>query len=92
MTAPTNTAPLAAQALQRLGYHKDESWRKQELNKTDSQSKASIHLLSKTAKIPTRATQDSIGYDVYNPRIDMTEIKPNETIAIPLDIAIHPPT
>ena len=28
MSVPTNTAPLAAQALQRLGYHNDESWRK----------------------------------------------------------------
>ena len=91
MSVPTNTAPLAAQALQRLGYHRDESWRKTEHSHNEQNLIAKIQLLSKTARLPTKETTSSIGYDVYNPRLGVTTIKPNETIAIPLDIAIKPP-
>jgi len=91
MSVPTNTAPLAAQALQRLGYHRDESWRKTEHSHNEQNLIAKIQLLSKTARLPTKETTSSIGYDVYNPRLEVTTIKPNETITIPLDIAIKPP-
>jgi dUTP pyrophosphatase len=50
---------------------------------------AKIILLSDHAKISTRATDGSAGYDLYSPRD--TIIKPGQRAIIPTDISITPP-
>jgi deoxyuridine 5'-triphosphate nucleotidohydrolase len=89
MSVPASKAPLAAQALQRLGYHKDESW-KTELNTKPEDKNIQMKLLSPNAIQPTRMEPDSTRYEVFNPQTTI-ELKPNETIVIPTDIAIQPP-
>jgi dUTP pyrophosphatase len=49
-----------------------------------------VKLLSVHASLPVRATDGSAGYDVYS-AVD-TVIQPNTRQAVPLDIAITPPT
>ena len=90
MTAPAGKVPLAAQALQRIGYNQSETWVKEHQQVQEESNTVSVEKLSKTATLPTRGTPGSIGYDVANPGPDIT-INPGETKVIQLDIAITPP-
>ncbi len=53
------------------------------------QNIAWIKLLSHQAKMPSRATEDSAGFDVYS--ATMIIIPPTERRSIPLDISLLPP-
>ena len=68
MGTPAAKAPLAAQALQRLGYHQNESWVSEE-NKAQI-SKANepllIQKLTSTAKTPVKGSTYSAGYDLFS--------------------------
>ena len=90
MTSPASKAPLAAQALQRLGYHQVESWIKDLPALQKDNNQVDIELITTTAKLPKRGTSGSIGYDVSNPGQAFT-LSPGQTKVVPLDLAITPP-
>ena len=90
MAAPAGKVPLAAQALQRLGYNQQETWVTQHEAQQTEDNVVRINLLSKHATMPSRATAASVGYDVSNTAESIT-IQPGETKLIPLDISITPP-
>ena len=92
MTKPAGYAPLAAQALQRLGYYVHESWVKKAKKEEEEPltEKLMIKLLTETAKLPTRGSPESIGYDVY---LDDTEVQvePGKMALLKTGIAARPP-
>ena len=64
MSVAASKAPLAAQTLQRLGYYSKEDWIKDSFD-NEQKSKFLVQHLTSTAITPTRATKDSIGYDLH---------------------------
>jgi dUTP pyrophosphatase len=86
---PTKRSPSAT-TLQHLGVksHVDTTETDTQDN-TQEPCTAKIILLSDHAKIPTRATDGSAGYDLYSPRD--TIIKPGQRVIIPTHISITPP-
>ena len=74
MTKPAGYAPLAAQALQRLGYYVHKSWVKKAKKAEEEpfEEKLRVKTLTDTAKLPTRGSTESVGYDVY---LDDTEVR-----------------
>ena len=90
MTVPVQYAPLAAQALQRLGYHANESW-VQDINNEENQSNEKLCVKKMTAKIPTRATEESVGYDVYLDQPQVT-IQPRQIQLLPTQISATLPS
>ena len=91
MSSPAGKAPLAAQALQRLGYNQVKSWTKEHPTLKRKNSQVSVELLTPTAKLPTRGTPGSIVYDVTNPGESFT-LTAGETKVIQLDLALTPPS
>ena len=89
MTVPAGRAPLAAQALQRLGYFVKETWTKQAINDA-TDDRLRIHRLTETAILPSRGTTGSIGYDLH---LDLPEItiEPGAMALLPTGIAVRPP-
>ena len=61
MATPAAKAPLAAQALQRLGYHQNESWVTKEINEHLSNENETlfIHKFSPNAKTPEKGSTQS---------------------------------
>eukprot|EP00590_Aulacoseira_subarctica_P009283 CAMPEP_0172419932 /NCGR_PEP_ID=MMETSP1064-20121228/6327_1 /TAXON_ID=202472 /ORGANISM="Aulacoseira subarctica , Strain CCAP 1002/5" /LENGTH=1080 /DNA_ID=CAMNT_0013159633 /DNA_START=39 /DNA_END=3281 /DNA_ORIENTATION=+ len=53
-------------------------------------TEAQIQLLTSKAKVPIRATQQSVGYDTYSP--EPHTLQPQMITKVPLDIAINPPS
>ena len=90
MSIPASKAPLAAQALQRLGYHQKESLITDMNNKESADNTVQVQLLQQLAKIPRRGTKGSVGYDAIYPGSNYT-LKAGETRVFPLDIAIRCP-
>ena len=93
MTVPAGHAPLAAQALQRLGYYVNESWIDEEKSKqakTEADESLRVVKLTDTAKLPTRGTDESIGYDVYLDETEVT-IEPGQIQLLPTGISVKPP-
>ena len=92
MTVPARYAPLAAQALQRLGYHANESL-VQDIKHEESQSQEKLRVkrTTETAKLPTRGTEESVGYDVYLDQPQVT-IQPRQIELLPTRISATPPT
>jgi deoxyuridine 5'-triphosphate nucleotidohydrolase len=93
MTVPAGRAPLAAQALQRLGYYVRETWidhAVQSEYNADVHNVMQVELLTKTAITPSRATANSIGYDVH---LDLEDIvlPPGETRILPTGFAAKAP-
>ena len=93
MTVPAGHAPLAAQALQRLGYYVNESWIKEEITKqrkAEASESLRVNKLTDTAKLPKRGTDESIGFDVY---LDETEVNiaPGQIKLLPTGISVKPP-
>lgn len=92
MTVPAGRAPLAAQALQRLGYHLRESWVQQEMDEKHAPNtkKLQIKKITPTAQLPTQDMPESIGYDLY---LDLPEIviPPGEIGLLPTGISARPP-
>ena len=92
MTVPARYAPLAAQALQRLGYHANESWVQDIHNEANTPNeKLRVKKMTDTAKLPTRGTEESVGYDVYLDEAQVT-IQPGEIQLLPTGISATPPT
>jgi deoxyuridine 5'-triphosphate nucleotidohydrolase len=93
MTVPAGRAPLAAQALQRLGYYVKESWIDTELKSEYNSSVNNILQvvkLTETAVEPSRATPHSIGYDLHLD-IDNVTIPAGGTKLLPTGIAAKAP-
>jgi len=93
MTVPAGKAPLAAQALQRLGYYVRESWidtTRSSEHASDLTNSMQVQLLTSTAIPPTRATENSIGFDVHLD-LDTVTIQPNSTSLLSTGIAAKAP-
>ena len=92
MTVPAGRAPLAAQALQHIGYHLHESWVQQETHDDNAPNaeKLQVNKIKPTAKLPTQGTPDSVRYDLY---LDLPEsiIPPGEIGLLPTGISARPP-
>jgi len=92
MTIPPAQRSQACQALQATGYTGNTSTEEPTLTCPTDPSETEIlqvKLLSPQARLPTRATQEAAGYDVYSP-VDC-HIEPHSQTTIPLDISITPP-
>ena len=91
MTTPAGYAPLAAEALQRLGYHVKETWVEEvEQEKINANDKLRVKRVTDTATLPTRGSDEAVGYDVY---LDMPEItiNPGDLQLLPTGISARPP-
>ncbi len=105
MTLPAADCSTAAKALQELGYGTAQEETEEphsEPKTTDAHTPTSrplttntnveplkVKCLSINATLPARATDGSMGYDVFS-AVDLT-LQPKTRQAVPLDIAIEPP-
>ena len=89
MTTPLEAKPPMAQALQQAGFDNTCSTPH---DKVLGMEDPNLHakLLSDEAKLPTRSTKDSVGYDIYSTSDIL--IQPGEHEMIATDIAIAPDT
>ena len=89
MAIPASKAPLVAQALQRLGYHMNESWVKENNNKqhANSADPPLVQKISLTAQVPKRGSTKAVGYDLFSDETTTT-IQPNEIQLVPTGIDI----
>ena len=93
MTVPAGHAPLAAQALQRLGYYVNESWVDDEIiaqGKAEATESLRVKKLTDTAKLPSRGTDESVGFDVYLDEAEVL-IKLGQIQLLPTGISAKPP-
>ena len=88
-TTNANQAPLAAQTLQRLGYYMKEDYLDDD--KTSDNTKLLIQQITTSSIIPNRATEGSIGYDMYYDG-PTTTISAQSHQAMPTGIALQCPT
>lgn len=68
MSQPACKVPLVAQALQCLGHHSRELWITHDLCKeqeADTTNALCVEQLSVTGTIPTRGSEQSVGYNLY---------------------------
>ena len=84
ITLARELVPPAAIALQNLGYNNEPS-----RGNRRGDSFLHVQLLSESAKLPTRGTQDSAGLDLFS-AVD-TVLPPKSITVIPTDIAIQCP-
>ena len=81
MSAPQQHAPIAAQALQRLGYAQDEEYQQYHNQPIRVQyMNEQVHNMNETIH----------GYNIY-PDVDSMEIQPHETTIVQTGILIHVP-
>ncbi len=69
MTVPANKAPLAVQALQRIGYYAREQWIDSAViqeHDADIHHHLLIQRLTSMAIAPTRSTPESAGLDLHS--------------------------
>ncbi len=93
-TTPANKAPIAAQTLQRLGYYAKEDWIREAVEEEEMETKAyqlEIQRLTTTATIPTRSTDQSVGYDVHFDGEADVHIDPGEFQILSTGIAMKCP-
>ena len=91
MSLPAAKAPLAAQTLQRLGYYMKEDW-VDDILKDNQQTELLIQKLHQHSTIPSRSTNESVGYDLhYCGEKDIT-LLPGTITRVPTGIAIQCPT
>ena len=87
-------APLAAEALQRLGYSHRESWTQDqtitEAESTVTSNELLVQLLSPTAKMPIKGTDGSIGFDLFADTSGIV-IPPGESRIVQTGIAAEAP-
>lgn len=89
MTIPTKDKSPSAHALHQVGIT-EHAPQEIEVDTSNTPTQvAQIKLQTQHAKLPTRATDGSAGYDVYSARNVL--IKPGERSMIPLDFSITPP-
>ena len=86
MTLPSSKVPLAAKTLQILGYDTDPF-----TPSNVDQNSILIQRITPTATTPTRATSDSVGYDMHADLPSTIQIKPGQTTIIPTGLAAKPP-
>jgi deoxyuridine 5'-triphosphate nucleotidohydrolase len=90
MTLPELDRSPANRALQQQGYSEQPEANYTSLQvDSDPQNIALVKLLTEDATMPSRATDESAGFDVYS-TINIT-IPPHQRKSIPLDISITPP-
>ena len=90
MSTPTSNTPIAAQALQRLGYTSKEH----EVHVSDTSSinpTCAAQLLTSTAQLPTKSTDGSIGYDIYADNQEPLSILPGKISIVSTGVAIQMP-
>ena len=85
-------SPLAAQALQRLGYHKNESWVTQEDKKDISSTKQPhlVQVLSATTHTPIQGSSHAVGYNLFSDKVSII-IEPYEIQFVLTGIAFKYP-
>ena len=94
MTTPANKAPIAAQTLQRLGYYAKEDWIQEvedEVKEDEQKNTFSVKPLTSSATIPSRATDNSVGYDLHYDGDEHLTIDPGEIQVLSTGIAITCP-
>jgi deoxyuridine 5'-triphosphate nucleotidohydrolase len=93
MSVPARKAPLAAEALQRVGYYNREQWITDDIRdefQADSNSIMRVQRLSDTAILPTRGTEASVGYDLCSD-IEEYVLQPGQTHIFQTGIAAASP-
>ena len=92
MATPAEKAPLAAQDLQRLGYHRNKSWVTEEYNKDLSNNKQilMVQKLSATAQPPLQGSKQLAGYDLFSDSSGIT-IEPGEIQLVPTGVSFKCP-
>ena len=88
-TVPASQAPLAAQALQRLGYTTFDNEYKNGQFIPGKALRVKLH--TSTAIAPTLSTTGSIGLDLHYSRADIT-IEPQKMATLDTDVSVEPPT
>jgi len=85
MSVAAQKAPLAAQALQRLGYSVRESWMRasDQSDHVLRNDAFMVQQLRSTAIYPSRATAESIGFDIHADHDDPIVIAPGRIGVIP---------
>ena len=83
-------APFAAETLQRLGYHAKEEYI-EDILATEEDRKLYVQKVHKDAKVPTRGSPNSIGYDLFSCNDEDIIIKAGELGIIPTGIAMKCP-
>ena len=94
MTVPAAKAPLAAQALQRLGYYTRETWIDTAVlqeQQADMHRDVLIEKTTPTAITPSRSTEESIGIDIHSDMDDVI-LKPGDLKIILTGIAAKAPS
>ena len=90
MSSSTSQSPIAAQALQQLSYtskeHTITTPDTKELNPT-----CEVKLLTTTAKLPAKSTDNSIGYNIYSDNQEPIHIKPGHIAIMTTEVAIKMP-
>ena len=72
-----------------INFDLKKLWNKED--KTDSKLKIEFKKLTDTAKVPTRGSDFSAGYDLYVDTQTDTYIRPHETVMFPINIAVSIP-
>ena len=94
MTVPASKAPLAAQALQRLGYYSREQWIDTAVlqeHDADVHRHLLIERLTPTSTAPSRSTPDSAGLDLHSD-MDSFILQPGEIKVTLTGIAAKSPS
>ena len=91
MSVPASKAPIAAQTLQRLGYHTREDWVDDILG-NDNNKDLIVQKFNTSATIPSTSTDQSIGYDLHYCGDKDITILPGKICKIPTGIGIQCPT
>ena len=87
MTLPSHKVPIAARTLQILGYDLEPKVLSQQVQG----SSLKVQKLTKDAKLPSQATQDSVGYDIHSNLTQDIIIEPKQIAIIPTGLAMDPP-
>ena len=87
MTLNAKDIPLSARTLQILGYENESSVEQP----SPTNSTLRICKLHNEAIVPTKAMEQSVGYDLYANIPQPINIKPGDIITIPTGIAMAPP-
>ena len=93
MSVPARKAPLAAEALQRVGYYNREQWISDNIREefqADSSLSMRVQRLTETSIFPKRGTEHSIGYDICSDVNDLV-LKPGQSHVIQTGLAVAAP-
>jgi len=89
LTLPALEQPPSSKALQNMGITEQQEPETTDTNIATPEPMLQVKLLSDNATMPTKATDDAAGYDVYSAKA--LTITPGQRALIPLDIAATPP-